>query len=107
MVTYYKLDNPPELRSKSDWTDDPDASVTLGAFRARAWRGGRATGRDRGNRKNKHRAESVGQARSYDGHNDQEGGSWLLSRHPIMEFRKGEPRRADAATAKAMDGVQK
>ena len=37
MVTYYKLDNPPELRAKSDWTDDPDASVTLGAFRARAW----------------------------------------------------------------------
>ena len=37
MVTYYKLDNPPELQAKSDWTDDPDASVTLGAFRARAW----------------------------------------------------------------------
>ena len=36
MVTYYKLDNP-ELRAKFDWTDDPDASVTLGAFRARAW----------------------------------------------------------------------
>jgi hypothetical protein len=37
MVSYYKLDNPPELRAKSDWTDDPDAAVTLGAFRARAW----------------------------------------------------------------------
>jgi hypothetical protein len=38
MVTYYKLDkNPPELRAKTDWTDDPDAPVTLGAFRARAW----------------------------------------------------------------------
>jgi hypothetical protein len=23
MVTYYKLDNPPELRAKSDWTDIP------------------------------------------------------------------------------------
>jgi hypothetical protein len=37
MVTYYKLDDPPELRAKSDWTDDPDAPITLGAFRARAW----------------------------------------------------------------------
>jgi hypothetical protein len=37
MVTYYKLDDPPELRTKSDWTDDPDAPITLGAFRARAW----------------------------------------------------------------------
>jgi hypothetical protein len=36
-VTYYKLNDPPELRAKSDWTDDPDAPVTLGAFRARAW----------------------------------------------------------------------
>jgi hypothetical protein len=30
MVTYCKRDNPPELRAKSDWTDDFDASVTLG-----------------------------------------------------------------------------
>jgi hypothetical protein len=37
MVTYYKVGDPPELRAKSDWTDDPDAPVTLGAFRARAW----------------------------------------------------------------------
>jgi hypothetical protein len=36
-VTYYKLDDRPELRAKSDWTDDPNAPVTLGAFRARAW----------------------------------------------------------------------
>ena len=36
-VTYYKLNDPRELRAKSDWTDDPDAPVTLGAFRARAW----------------------------------------------------------------------
>jgi hypothetical protein len=37
MVTYYKVGDPPQLRGKSDWTDDPDAAVTLGAFRARAW----------------------------------------------------------------------
>jgi hypothetical protein len=30
MVTYYKLDNPPELRAKSDWTDDPDAPAQEG-----------------------------------------------------------------------------
>ena len=36
-VTYYKLNDSPELRAKSDWTDDPDAPVTLGSFRARAW----------------------------------------------------------------------
>jgi hypothetical protein len=37
MVTYYKVNDPPQLMPKSDWTDDPDAPVTLGAFRARAW----------------------------------------------------------------------
>ena len=37
MVTYCKRDNPPELRAKSDWTDDADAPIALGAFRARAW----------------------------------------------------------------------
>jgi hypothetical protein len=37
MVTYYKPKDVPELMSKPDWTDDPDASVTLGAFRARAY----------------------------------------------------------------------
>jgi len=37
MVTYYKAGDPPQLMAKSDWTDDPDAPVTLGAFRARAW----------------------------------------------------------------------
>jgi hypothetical protein len=36
MVTYYKSDGL-QLVAKSDWTDDDDASVTLGAFRARAW----------------------------------------------------------------------
>ncbi len=36
MVTYYKSDAP-QLVAKSDWTDDADASVTLGEFRARAW----------------------------------------------------------------------
>jgi hypothetical protein len=35
--SWSRMDNPPELRAKSDWTDDPDASVTVGAFRARAW----------------------------------------------------------------------
>ena len=37
MVTYYKAGDPPQLMAKSDWTDDPDAPITLGAFRARAW----------------------------------------------------------------------
>jgi hypothetical protein len=37
MVTYYKVDDQPQLMAKSDWTDDPDAPITLGAFRARAW----------------------------------------------------------------------
>jgi hypothetical protein len=37
MVTYYKAGDPPQLMAKSNWTDDPDATVTLGAFRARAW----------------------------------------------------------------------
>jgi hypothetical protein len=32
MVTYCKRDNPPELRAKSDWTDDFDAPVILGGF---------------------------------------------------------------------------
>ena len=36
MVTYYKAGDP-RLMAKSDWTDDPDAPITLGAFRARAW----------------------------------------------------------------------
>ena len=36
-VTYYKPIDMPQLLAKSDWTDDPDAPVTLGAFRARAW----------------------------------------------------------------------
>ena len=35
-VTNYKSDGP-QLVAKSDWTDDADASVTLGEFRARAW----------------------------------------------------------------------
>jgi hypothetical protein len=25
------------LRAKSDWTDDADAPIALGAFRAKAW----------------------------------------------------------------------
>jgi hypothetical protein len=37
MVTYYKAGDLPQLIAKSDWTDDPDAPITLGAFRARAW----------------------------------------------------------------------
>jgi hypothetical protein len=37
MVTYYKAGDPPQLMTKSDWTDDPHAPVTLGAFRAQAW----------------------------------------------------------------------
>jgi hypothetical protein len=37
MVTYYKVGDPPQVMTKSVWTDDPDAPVTLGAFRARAW----------------------------------------------------------------------
>jgi len=37
MVTYYKAGDPPQLMAKSDWTDDPDAHITLGAFQARAW----------------------------------------------------------------------
>jgi hypothetical protein len=36
MVTYYKSDVR-RLAAKSDWTDDDNASVTLGEFRARAW----------------------------------------------------------------------
>jgi hypothetical protein len=48
MVTYYKLDDPPQLMAKSDWTDDPDASVTLGAFRARAWIAANAKARELG-----------------------------------------------------------
>jgi len=35
MGTYYKRAD--QLRAKSDWTDDPDAPIALGAFRARAW----------------------------------------------------------------------
>jgi hypothetical protein len=27
MVTYYKVGDPPQLMTKSDWTDDPDASL--------------------------------------------------------------------------------
>ena len=30
MVTYYKAGDPPQLVAKSDWTDDPDAPITLG-----------------------------------------------------------------------------
>ena len=37
MVSYYKVGDPPQVMTKSVWTDDPDAPVTLGAFRARAW----------------------------------------------------------------------
>jgi hypothetical protein len=37
MGTYYKRADPPQLRAKSDWTDDADAPIALGAFRARAW----------------------------------------------------------------------
>ena len=37
MVTYYKAGDPAQLMAKSDWMDDPDAPITLGAFRARAW----------------------------------------------------------------------
>jgi hypothetical protein len=35
--TKFKPIDMPQLLAKSDWTDDPDAPVTLGAFRARAW----------------------------------------------------------------------
>ena len=37
MGTYYKWADLPQLRAKSDWTDDADAPIALGAFRARAW----------------------------------------------------------------------
>jgi hypothetical protein len=29
---YYKAGDPPQLMTKSDWTDDPDAPITLGRF---------------------------------------------------------------------------
>ena len=32
MVTYYKAGDPPQLMAKSDWSDDPDAPITLGRF---------------------------------------------------------------------------
>ena len=37
MGTYYKRADLPQLRAKSDWTDDADAPIALGAFRPRAW----------------------------------------------------------------------
>jgi hypothetical protein len=37
MVTYRRSNEPPSLTANSDWTDDPDASVSFGEFRARAW----------------------------------------------------------------------
>ena len=37
MGTYYKRADLPQLRAKSDWTDDADAPIALGVFRARAW----------------------------------------------------------------------
>ena len=37
MVRYYKAGDPPQQMAKSDWTGDPDAPITLGAFRARTW----------------------------------------------------------------------
>ena len=43
LVTYYKL-----LTAKSDWEDDPDAPVTLGEFRARAWRAAHDKAREQG-----------------------------------------------------------
>jgi hypothetical protein len=36
-VTYYKPGEAPQLIVRSNWTDDPDASIELGEFRARAW----------------------------------------------------------------------
>ena len=47
MVTYYKSDGP-QLVAKSNWTDDADASVTLGEFRARAWTAARDKARELG-----------------------------------------------------------
>jgi hypothetical protein len=48
MVTYQKLTDAPQLRSKPDWTDDPDAGVTFGEFRARAWIAAKAKARELG-----------------------------------------------------------
>jgi hypothetical protein len=48
MVTYYKPKDVPQLMPKSDWTDDPDAPITLGAFRARAWIAARDKARELG-----------------------------------------------------------
>ena len=38
MGTYYKWADLPQLRAKSDWTDDFDAPVTLGGVRVWAWK---------------------------------------------------------------------
>jgi hypothetical protein len=48
MVTYQKPMGPRPMMAKSDWTDDPDASLTLGAFRARAWIAATAKARELG-----------------------------------------------------------
>jgi hypothetical protein len=48
MVTYRKPKDARHITSKSDWTDDPDASLTLGAFRARAWIAATAKARELG-----------------------------------------------------------
>jgi len=48
MVTYRRPKETSRLTAKSDWTDDPDASVTFGEFRARAWIAAAAKARELG-----------------------------------------------------------
>jgi hypothetical protein len=48
MVTYQRPKEMSRLVAKSDWTDDPDAAVTFGEFRARAWIAATARARELG-----------------------------------------------------------
>jgi hypothetical protein len=48
MVTYQRSKGADPMTAEFDWTDDPDASLTLGAFRARAWIAATAKARELG-----------------------------------------------------------
>jgi hypothetical protein len=48
MVTYFKPAGTSHLIARPNWTDDPDASIELGDFLARAWKLANAKARELG-----------------------------------------------------------
>ena len=48
MVTYFKPAGTSHLIARSNWTNDPDASIELGEFLEQAWTAANDTARERG-----------------------------------------------------------